>query len=293
MRKICALFCSLGVLTSVSNRYSKSCEKCSQNLISYERAYREGNSFVRIVSRLSWGIFKICAGTFGFLSNDVAELSKLLTKEGQEKRFLNWLKIGFVLVGIDGFRDLMDASCLDEERANFELLKEVYDKNFKGKSNIILSHFKENDISVTYNAIRLLESLIEFRAYWETYCNSTRQNILEILTPNTDLSKLKDEKVITAANITEILDKSESLPGSDEIKKTVDCIIKILDKISLNISCVEKLEHDLVNVQMRFNFDDARSKFVEIQKSQRSLYEEANKNLTDLYNFMQKSPGKC
>lgn len=287
MRKICALFCSLGVLTSVSNRYSKSCEKCSQNLISYQRAYREGNSFVGILSRLSWGIFKMCAGIFGFLSSDsFADWVNFKEDENKKKTLKNWWKIGSVLVGADGFRDLMDVLNLSDERADFELLKEVYDKNFKGKSGIILENLKENDFIASYSAIRFLEASIEFVGYWNTYCESAKQNMLKILTLNANLSKIEDNSAVTETSIIKILDGSEDLLESEEIKKRIIDIFGILDKMSSNIRCIEKIKNDYVNNQVELNFDDVKLKFVEIQKSQQSLYEEASKNLTGLYNFL-------
>ena len=272
MRKICALFCSLGVLTSVSNRYSKSCEKCSQNLISYQRAYREGNSFVGFASRLSWGLFKIFAGTFSFLSSDVADLAELVAKKGQGKRLLGWLKTGFVLVGADGFRDVMDVLNLSDERADFELLKEIYDKNYKGKSDIILDNLKENDFIASYNAIRFLEASIEFVGYWNLYCDKAIQEMLSIFSSKANSLGL-DKETMTVNEILKVL-------GPGKIREMVNDIVRILNGIGSNISCVMKLKNDYLKGEL--TFEDANSKFVEIQSNQQNLEEELKEKLKNL-----------
>ena len=272
MRKICALFCSLGVLTSVSNRYSKSCEKCSQNSISYQRAYREGNSFVGILSRLSWGVFKMCAGIFGFLSSDnFADWVNV--QDGDKKKTLkNWWKIGSVLVGADGFRDMIDALNLSNERANFELLKEVYDKNYHGKSNVILEDLEGSSFSVSYNSIILLEALIEFVAYWNAYSNTVAQEIWSILSSKANSLGL-DKETVTVSKIIEVLE-----PG--KIKEIVNDIVRILNEIGSSIGCVMKLKNDYLNGEL--TFEDANSKFVEIQSNQQNLEEELKEKLKNL-----------
>lgn len=272
MRKICALFCSLGVLTSVSNRYSKSCEKCSQNLISYRRAYREGNSIVGFASRLSWGLFKMFVGIFGFFSGDVADLAELVAKKGQGKRLLGWWKTGSVLVGADGFRDVMDVLNLSEERADFELLKEVYDKNFKGKSGIILENLKENDFIASYNAIRFLEASIEFVGYWNLYCDKAIQEMLSIFSSKANSLGL-DKETMTVSKIIEVLE-----PG--KIKEIVNDIVRILNEIGSSIGRVMKLKNDYLNGEL--TFEDVNSKFVEILSNQQNLEEELKEKLKNL-----------
>ena len=265
MRKICALFCSFGVLTSVSNRYSKSCEKCSQNLISYERAYREGNSFVGFISRLSLGIFKMCAGVFGFLSSgDFVNWVNLNENEDKEKTLKNWWKLGSALVGADGFRDVMDALNLSDERADFELLKEVYDKNYQGKSNVILEDLKGSSFAVSYNSIILLEALIEFVAYWNAYSNKVAQKIWSILSSKSNSLGL-DKETMTLNEILKVLE-----PGN--VKEIVNDVAKILEKVGSNIDCVMKLKNDYLKDGL--TFEDASSKFVGIKNNQQYLKEE-------------------
>ena len=273
MRKICALFCSLGVLTSVNNRYSKSCEKCSQNLISYERAQKESFSLIGFLSRLSLGIFKMCTGTFSFLSSDsFVDWGNLKEDENKKKTLKNWWRIGSVLVGVDGFRDLMDALYLSEERTNFELLKEIYDKNYKGKSDIILDNFKENGICATYDAIRLLEAFIEFAAYWNTYCDKVILEILDIFSSKANSLGL-DKETMTVNEILEVLE-----PGA--IKKIVNDIVIISKKVDSNIDCILKLKNDYLKGEL--TFENANSKFVEIQSNQQKLKEKLKEKLKNL-----------
>lgn len=271
MKKICALFCSLGVLTGVNNRYSKSCKKCSQNLISYQRAYREGKSFVGFVSRLSWGIFKTFIGTLSFFgSNDIA--CRIKIPENNQEAFKNTLRVVSLLVGADGFRDIMDTLNLSEERADFELLKEIYDKNYKGKSDVILDNFKENGICATYDAIRLLEVFIEFAAYWNAYCNKVIMEILDIFSSKANSLGL-DKETMTVNGILEVLE-----PGA--IKKIVNDIVIISKKVDSNIDCIMKLKNDYLKGEL--TFEDANSKFVEIQSNQQKLEEKLKEQLKNL-----------
>ena len=273
MKKICALFCSLGVLTGINNRYSKSCEKCSQNLISYERAQKESFSLIGFLSRLSLIIFKVCAGTFGFLSSDsFADWVNLKEDENKKKTLKNWWRIGSVLVGADGFRDVMDTLYLGEERADFELLKEIYDKDFRGKSNVILDDLKENDFIASYNSVRLLENLIEFAAYWDAYCDKVKLEISNMFSPKANSLGL-DKETMTVNEILEVLE-----PGA--IKKIVNDIVIILKDVSSNINCIMKLKNDYL--KGKSTFENAVSKFVEVQSNQQSLEEKLQEHLKNL-----------
>lgn len=272
MRKICALFCSLGVLTSVSNRCSKSCEKYSQNLISYERAQAESFSPFGFLSRLSWGLFKMCAGIFSFLSSDNFADWVNVQDKNKKKTLKNWWKIGSVLVGADGFRDMMDALDLGDERADFELLKEVYDKNFKGKSCIILENLKENDFIASYNAIRFLEASIEFVGYWNAYCYKVTQEMLSIFASKANSLGL-DKETMTVNEVLEVLE-----PG--KMKEIVNDIVIILKEVSSNIDCVLKLKGDYLTGKS--TFEDTKSTFVGIQSNQQNLEEELKEKLKNL-----------
>ena len=273
MRKACTLFCSLGILTGVSNRYSKSCEKCSQNLISYGRAQKESFSLIGFLSRLSWGALKSCGGTFGFLSSDnFADWVNLQEDENKKRTLKNWWKVGSILVVIDGFRDVMDTLYLGEERADFELLKEIYDKNLRGKSNVILDNLKENDFIASYNSIRLLEGLIEFAAYWDAYCDKVKLEISNMFSPKTNSLGLYKE-TMTVNEILEVLE-----PGA--IKKIVNDIVIILKDVSSNINCIMKLKNDYL--KGKSTFENAVSKFVEVQSNQQSLEEKLQEHLKNL-----------
>ncbi len=273
MRKICALFCSLGVLTSVSNRYSKSCEKCSQNLISYERAHKESFSLIGFLSRLSCGIFKVFVGTWGFLSlNNFVDWVNPGLDKNKQQTLKNWWKVGSVLVGIDGLQSIVDALYLDEARTDFELLKEVYDKNCKGKSIIILDGLKESKFIASYNSIRFLETSIEFIYYWDAYYNEVIQKVLSIFSSKANSLGL-DEETMTLRKIIKVLE-----PG--EIKEIVNDIVRILVEVGLNINCVKKLRNDYLNGKL--TFEDANSKFAEIQSNQQNLEEELREKLKNL-----------
>lgn len=267
MRKICALFCSLGVLTGVNNRYSKSCEKCSQSLISYERAQREGNPLG--ILRLVWGALKICLGTIGFLGS--SNLASGAKKDDQEK-IENTLKAVFFFVGADGFRDMIDFAYLNYKQADFELLKEIYDKDFRGKSDIILDDLKENDFIASYNSIRLLEGLIEFATYWDAYCNKVKLEISNMFSPKANSLGL-DKETMTVNEILEVLE-----PGA--IKKIVNDIVIILKDVSSNINCIKKLKNDYL--KGKSTFENAVSKFVEVQSNQQSLEEKLQEHLKNL-----------
>ena len=184
--------------------------------------------------------------------------------EDKEKTLKNWWKLGSALVGADGFRDVMDALNLSDERADFELLKEVYDKNYQGKSNVILEDLKGSSFAVSYNSIILLEALIEFVAYWNAYSNKVAQKIWSILSSKSNSLGL-DKETMTLNEILKVLE-----PGN--VKEIVNDVAKILEKVGSNIDCVMKLKNDYLKDGL--TFEDASSKFVGIKNNQQYLKEE-------------------
>ena len=82
-----------------------------------------------------------------------------------------------------------------------------------------------------------------------------------------------DKETMTVNEILKVL-------GPGKIREMVNDIVRILNGIGSNISCVMKLKNDYLKGEL--TFEDANSKFVEIQSNQQNLEEELKEKLKNL-----------